>query len=46
MIEKASPAVVKISMTRVIKASDQQGGGGGNPFANDLWRPRWHAEAP
>ncbi len=35
MIEKASPAVVKISMTRVIKASEQQGGGGGNPFGND-----------
>jgi serine protease Do len=36
MIEKASPAVVKISMTRVIKASEQQGGAqGGNPFGND-----------
>jgi Do/DeqQ family serine protease len=32
IIEKASPAVVKISMTRVIKASEQQGS---NPFAND-----------
>jgi serine protease Do len=35
VIEKASPAVVKISMTRVIKASEQQGGGGGNPLGND-----------
>jgi len=37
MIEKASPAVVKISMTRVIKASEQKDGGqgGGNPFGND-----------
>jgi len=35
IIEKASPAVVKISMTRVIKASEQQQGGGGNPFGND-----------
>ena len=37
IIEKASPAVVKISMTRVIKASEQQGGAGGgaNPFSND-----------
>lgn len=34
IIEKASPAVVKISMTRVIKASEQ-GGQGANPFAND-----------
>ncbi len=33
VIEKASPAVVKISMTRVIKASDQQQGG--NPFMSD-----------
>jgi Do/DeqQ family serine protease len=33
IIEKASPAVVKISMTRIIKASDQQGGG--NPFMMD-----------
>jgi Do/DeqQ family serine protease len=33
VIEKASPAVVKISMTRIIKASDQQQGG--NPFMMD-----------
>jgi S1-C subfamily serine protease len=32
VIEKASPAVVKISMTRIIKASDQQGN---NPFMSD-----------
>jgi Do/DeqQ family serine protease len=32
IIEKASPAVVKISMTRIIKASDQQGS---NPFMSD-----------
>jgi serine protease Do len=32
IIEKASPAVVKISMTRIIKASDQQGQ---NPFMLD-----------
>jgi Do/DeqQ family serine protease len=32
IIEKASPAVVKISMTRIIKASDQQQG---NPFMMD-----------
>jgi serine protease Do len=32
IIEKASPAVVKISMTRIIKASDQQGN---NPFMSD-----------
>jgi Do/DeqQ family serine protease len=32
IIEKASPAVVKISMTRIIKASDQQQG---NPFLSD-----------
>jgi serine protease Do len=32
IIEKASPAVVKISSTRVIKASEQQGN---NPFAAD-----------
>jgi serine protease Do len=32
IIEKASPAVVKISMTRVIKASEQQRN---NPFADD-----------
>ena len=31
IIEKASPAVVKISSTRVIKASEQQGQGN-NPF--------------
>jgi serine protease Do len=39
IIEKASPAVVKISMTRVIKASEQQGqnpfAGGNNPLGND-----------
>ncbi len=34
VIEKASPAVVKISMTRIIKASEQQGGGN-NPFGAD-----------
>jgi serine protease Do len=33
IIEKASPAVVKISMTRIIKASEQQQGG--NPFLSD-----------
>jgi serine protease Do len=32
IIEKASPAIVKISTTRVIKASEQQGN---NPFAAD-----------
>jgi serine protease Do len=32
IIEKASPAVVKISSTRVIKASEQQGS---NPFMSD-----------
>jgi serine protease Do len=32
IIEKASPAVVKISTTRVIKASEQQGN---NPFMSD-----------
>jgi len=32
IIEKASPAVVKISMTRIIKASAQQSN---NPFASD-----------
>lgn len=32
IIEKASPAVVKISMTRIIKASEQQGN---NPFMSD-----------
>ncbi len=41
VIEKASPAVVNISSTRVIKASEQegqgqgQGQGGNNPFMND-----------
>jgi len=35
VIEKASPAVVKISMTRIIKASEQQQGGGNNPFGAD-----------
>jgi serine protease Do len=35
IIEKASPTVVKISMTRIIKASDQQQQGGGNPFMTD-----------
>jgi len=35
VIEKASPAVVNISSTRVIKASDQKDGQGGNPFMND-----------
>ena len=34
IIEKASPAVVKISMTRVIKASEQQQQGN-NPFMSD-----------
>ncbi len=34
IIEKASPAVVKISMTRIIKASDQQQGNN-NPFMSD-----------
>jgi Do/DeqQ family serine protease len=33
IIEKASPAVVKISMTRIIKASSQQQGN--NPFMSD-----------
>jgi serine protease Do len=32
IIEKASPAVVEISMTRVVKASEQQGN---NPFLSD-----------
>jgi serine protease Do len=32
IIEKASPAVVRINMTRVIKASEQQGN---NPFLSD-----------
>src|ERR1700685_3910489 len=32
IIEKASPAVVKISMTRIIKASEQQQN---NPFLSD-----------
>ncbi len=36
IIEKASPAVVNISSTRVIKASDQEGQKGrGNPFMGD-----------
>jgi serine protease Do len=35
IIEKASPAVVKISMTRIIKASDQKGNGTMSPFGND-----------
>ncbi len=35
IIEKASPAVVKISMTRIIKASEQQQEGDGNPFMSD-----------
>ena len=34
IVEKASPAVVKIESTRVIKASEEQGGGS-NPFMND-----------
>jgi Do/DeqQ family serine protease len=33
IIEKASPAVVRINMTRVIKASEQDGGN--NPFFSD-----------
>ncbi len=33
IIEKASPAIVNIQSTRVIKASEQ--GGGNNPFAGD-----------
>jgi serine protease Do len=33
IIEKASPSIVNIQSTRVIKASDQQGGG--NPFSQD-----------
>ena len=32
IIEKASPAVVEISMTRIVKASEQQGN---NPFLSD-----------
>ncbi len=35
IIEKASPAVVKISMTRIIKASEQQQGQGNNPLLSD-----------
>src|SRR4051795_8253910 len=35
MIEKASPAVVKISSTRIIKASEQPQGGGNNPMLSD-----------
>jgi serine protease Do len=38
IIEKASPAVVKISSTRVIKASEQQGS---NPFMNDPFIQRF-----
>ena len=38
IIEKASPAVVKISSTRVIKASEQQGN---NPFMNDPFFQRF-----
>ncbi len=34
IIEKASPAVVKVSSTRIIKASDQQGQGN-NPLMSD-----------
>jgi Do/DeqQ family serine protease len=41
MIEKASPAVVKISSTRVIKASEQEGNGGGNPFLSDPFFQRF-----
>lgn len=41
MIEKASPAVVKISSTRVIKASEQEGNGGGNPFMSDPFFQRF-----
>lgn len=40
MIEKASPAVVKISSTRVIKASEQ-GGNGNNPFMSDPFFQRF-----
>jgi serine protease Do len=40
MIEKASPAVVKISSTRVIKASEQEGNGG-NPFMSDPFFQRF-----
>src|SRR5947209_384304 len=40
MIEKASPAVVKISSTRVIKASEQQGNGN-NPFMSDPFLQRF-----
>ena len=40
MIEKASPAVVKISSTRVIKASEQQGNGN-NPFMSDPFFQRF-----
>ncbi|MBV9037941.1 MAG: Do family serine endopeptidase [Acidobacteriaceae bacterium] len=40
MIEKASPAVVKISSTRVIKASEQQGNGN-NPFLSDPFFQRF-----
>jgi len=40
MIEKASPAVVKVSSTRVIKASEQQGNGN-NPFMSDPFFQRF-----
>ncbi len=40
MIEKASPAVVKISSSRVIKASEQQGNGN-NPFMSDPFLQRF-----
>jgi Do/DeqQ family serine protease len=40
MIEKASPAVVKISSTRIIKASEQEGNGG-NPFMSDPFFQRF-----
>lgn len=38
MIEKASPAVVKISSTRIVKASEQQGS---NPMAQDPFFQRF-----
>ena len=38
MIEKASPAVVKISSTRIVKASEQKGN---NPFAQDPFFQRF-----
>jgi S1-C subfamily serine protease len=40
MIEKASPAVVKISSTRLIKASEQEGNGG-NPLMSDPFFQRF-----